>query len=106
MAVLMLTSVNPLSASAETVIASGQCGEDVTWELDSEGTLIFSGTGSWSVEEYDPEVHPEYHFYEQYKQQVKKVIIKDGITGIVEGAFASFPILESVTIPEGGNLYR
>lgn len=98
-AMLMLASVIPLSASAETVIDSGQCGEDVTWELDSEGTLTVSGTGDmWGTE---PENENSTAEYDEYKQQVKKIIVTEGVTGIGEGAFNNFRILESVTISEG-----
>ncbi len=98
-AVLMLISAVPFSVNA-AVMASGKCGENLTWTLDSEGTLTISGTGSWYDEEYDNEVYTEYHYYDQYKQQVKKVIITDGVTGIGIAAFNNFRILESVSIPE------
>ena len=34
-----------LSASAEDIVDSGTCGENLTWTLDSEETLTISGTG-------------------------------------------------------------
>ena len=33
----------------ETLIASGTCGESITWTLDATGTLTISGTGSIGV---------------------------------------------------------
>ena len=58
LAVLMLLSALPLgmvdtACAAETsgvaaqsyYVAGGQCGDDLTWTLDSSGTLTISGTG-------------------------------------------------------------
>lgn len=39
----MLTAFMPVICSAQT---SGTCGTNITWTLDDEGTLIFSGTGA------------------------------------------------------------
>ena len=40
----MVVAVLPVRASAATK-ASGQCGENVKWTLDTAGTLTISGTG-------------------------------------------------------------
>ena len=40
-----LLCVTTPKAEAATV-ASGECGTDLTWVLDDEGTLTISGTGS------------------------------------------------------------
>ena len=34
-----------LTASAADVVASGTCGENLTWSLDKSGLLTISGTG-------------------------------------------------------------
>ena len=39
------------AASAAEIIDSGECGENVTYTLDSEGTLTISGTGE--MEDYN-----------------------------------------------------
>ena len=43
--VLLLASLLPVSAFADTT-ASGTCGKNLTWTLDSNGTLTISGTGA------------------------------------------------------------
>ena len=59
-------------SSAATIEASGSCGDDATWALDSEGTLTVSGTGEagfnipWS----------------DHTSDIKNVVIEDGITVI------------------------
>ncbi|MBQ6862853.1 MAG: leucine-rich repeat domain-containing protein [Clostridia bacterium] len=100
LAALMLMSVVPISANAATVMASGKCGENVTWELDSEGTLTISGTGAmWDVDVVPDDSESERYYY-TYENQVKKVIITDGVTRIGLNAFEDFECLESVSIAE------
>ena len=41
-----------VGASAAEIVDSGNCGDNLTWTLDSEGTLTISGNGS--MENYDP----------------------------------------------------
>ena len=47
---IIMALVFALSANAETTegigATSGTCGNSLTWELDSEGTLTVSGTGA------------------------------------------------------------
>ena len=81
-------------AEAADIVASGECGNgsDVTWTLDSEGTLTISGSGEMR----------DYYDESWYSQMdlVKKVIIEHGVTSIGESAFNSCSGLLSVTIPE------
>ena len=72
---------------------SGTCGENITWELDSEGTLTISGSGDMANYEYDGSP-----FYE--RTDIKNVIISDGVTGIGENVFYKCTALASVNIPE------
>lgn len=74
-------------------IVSGSCGEEVTWTLDEEGTLVISGTG------------PMYeHYYGESgwdgnSDMVQKVIIQDGVTSISANAFQFCRGLTEVIIP-------
>ena len=75
-----------LSATAQ----SGTSGS-LTWELANDSTLTIGGTGTvgaggpWDV----------------YKDKIKSIVIGDGITGIVGGAFANYNALTSVYIGKG-----
>ena len=40
----MVLGMMPITASAD-VVKSGTCGENLTWEFDSEGTLTINGDG-------------------------------------------------------------
>lgn len=74
--------------------ASGQCGDNLTWTLDDDGTLTISGTGDmWDWMWYGSP------WYEN--SDIKKVEIQKGVTSIGSCAFQSCESLESITIPDG-----
>ena len=58
-----------------TIVESGQCGDNVFYELDSEGTLTIFGTGNM------------YNDGASYtKESIKKVIIENGVESIGDNA--------------------
>lgn len=77
------------------IIASGTCGENVTWTLDEEGVLILSGTGAT----YDYSSGPA-PWYTSYRTSIKTVIIEEGITRIGSYLFDTCSSITSVVIPE------
>ena len=88
----MLLTLLPVNALAAETVSSGSCGSNLTWELDSDGTLTISGTG-------------EMDFYntpwELNRSEIKKVILKNGVTSIGDYAFRDCSNMTSVTIPKG-----
>ena len=48
LALCMVFALLPGSVFAADVVASGSCGDDATWTLDSDGVLTVSGTGIMS----------------------------------------------------------
>ncbi len=78
----------------DNIVASGTCGENLTWTLDNEGTLIISGTGRMT--NYSSSSSPWYN-----NTDIKKVIIQDGVTSIGNSAFYGCSSLTEITIPEG-----
>lgn len=56
---------------------SGCCGDNVTWSLDAEGTMTFSGEGAmW-------ESYENYYSVGAWKDQstfVKRIVVEDGVT--------------------------
>lgn len=84
-----------LKASAETV-NSGSCGENATWSYnESTKTLTISGNGKMD----DYEVYAAYTYpWRKCRENVKKVVISNGITNIGECAFYDFTALTNVTI--------
>ena len=79
--------------SASPVVASGQCGDDVTWTLTDDGTLTISGTGPmW---DYTLSDKPE---YVSYLAGIKTAVIKQGVTRIGAQAFYDYKSMTDVSI--------
>ncbi|MBQ0009863.1 MAG: leucine-rich repeat domain-containing protein, partial [Ruminococcus sp.] len=96
--VVALVLAGTLTVSADNV-ASGSCGaqgDNLTWTLDSTGTLPVSGTGAMvEYEEYS--ACPWY----SYRKSIRNVVIGEGVTSIGNYAFWNCYNLTSITIPEG-----
>ena len=73
---------------------SGTCGENVTWNLEN-GTLTIRGTGPIM------ENNPSYQFVPWYTfhDDIKTIIISDGVTEIGDDAFYRCTNLNNITIP-------
>ncbi|MBO5343224.1 MAG: leucine-rich repeat protein, partial [Ruminococcus sp.] len=82
--------------SAAEIVASGECGAEgyeLTWSLDSKGTLTISGTGemdSWALN--SP--------WSEHSDKITKVIIENGVTTIGEQAFSGCEKIAEITIPD------
>ena len=79
-----------------TVLGSGTCGENLTWELTDDGTLTISGTGAM-----DDYTRYRYAPWYAYRSQIDSVMIGEGVTSIGAYAFCSYTGLTSVIIPAG-----
>lgn len=79
------------SASAAEVLDSGTYGENITWAIYDDATLVFSGTGatedntSWRVPDYLATIHP-----------IKSVVIEEGITGLGDYMFPDTMAAEGI----------
>ena len=97
LAFLMIISIIPITASAETI--SGTIGGNNTWTLDDEtGVLTISGAGSmpnYSVLDSGTK-SPWY----SSKDVIKSVVIESGILSIGDAAFYDCTNLKSVSIPD------
>ncbi len=78
-----------LTAFAASEVASGKCGDNLTWVLDSDGKLTISGSGyMWGGTPWDSNL-----------SEIKTVEIM-GATSIDSYAFSNCTSLTSVTIPD------
>ncbi len=91
LALVFLLALLPAEAAAAT---SGSCGANLRWTLDSSGVLTISGTGDMT--NFSLGVEPPWYYM---RDQIKTVIIKNGVTGIGSLAFYECSSLTSVTIP-------
>ena len=85
---LTLLALVALTITANAVIQSGSCGDNVTFVLNDDGTLVISGSGKMSSLPWN-----------ENKDKIIKVQIEDGVTSIVYEAFRECSGLTSITIP-------
>lgn len=74
-------------------MASGSCGEALTWSLSTAGDLTVSGTGDMAS--FTATGAP----WAEYRDQVKLVIVGQGVTSIGSSAFQDCKNLETVSLP-------
>ena len=84
---------------AADIVGSGYCGGEgdgtnLTWTLDSEGTLTIGGSGV--MKDYDYFTHVP---WDKERGSIQQVIIRAGVTNIGAGAFLYCSSLTSITIP-------
>ena len=84
----IFTKSTGITAAAVNTATSGECGADVTWTLE-DGVLTLSGVGKTYVNDNSF----------QSRNDIKKVIIKSGVTSIGNKLFYNCKNLESVSIP-------
>lgn len=94
------------------IIHQGECGQNAKWSLTLENTLIISGEGKMK----DYEIRSSYYDggrgpfmnvinddylvpWRDYSNDIKQIVIEDGITYIGTFAFCNFQSLESVILP-------
>ena len=96
-AVVLITaaSSNLIYGFSEDKTLTGSCGESATWSFDeTTGVITISGTGDMYTN-YIP--YNKWGYY-QYKDDIKEVVVEEGITYISECAFGPFD--------DGFTLYR
>lgn len=81
----------------DDAVASGKCGENLTWSIDVEGgTLTISGTGAmWDYEEDDFHTSAPWYSYSP-----ANLVLNEGITYIGNAAFEEMNFTGSLTLPE------
>ena len=85
-AITMIATMMPF-ASASTIVDSGVCGENLTWTLDENGTLLVRGEGSIADSAF------------AYRSDIIAAVIEEGVIGIGSRAFAECHSLSSITLP-------
>ena len=91
----MVLTLLPVPASAATVLGSGQAGDDITWTMYDDGTLVFSGSGDMFY--YSGNVGIPWL---EAPIEITAVVFEDGITGIGSYALSGCANLTNITIPD------
>ena len=76
------------------ILASGICGENLTWVLSGDYTLTISGTGE--MYDFTGSTQP----WEDYTQDITAVVIEDGATSVGNYAFFHGYDIASVKLPD------
>ena len=79
----------PVKLNIYSKIASGTCGDNLTWQLFDNGTLEISGTGEMT----------DYDNCGPWGKEIKSVVIEDGVADIGKSAFRKCSGLTSVILP-------
>ncbi len=93
LAVLLLLALPGAALAAES---SGQCGDNLTWSLDGNGTLTISGSGPMADFSLMTGAAP----WQVEKHEIYRVVIQEGVTSVGREAFLDCTQLERVDLPE------
>ena len=98
------TQVDDLYVTSFSSVESGTCGENVNWRLTGDGTLTISGTGAmydytstWKDGEGETVDTPWFGL----REQIRRVVVGEGVTTIGAYAFTYLYSLTSVSLPAG-----
>ena len=98
--VLLCFVLMPNEAQAAEIVESGTCGDNLTWTLDSEGTLTISGSGEMAYY-----MSSYYIPWCDYWSSIKTVVIPSGLTSIDRHAFSECTKLAGIWVAEGNSYY-
>ena len=102
----LLTALFMTVSVSAAEVASGECGENLTWVLDDAGTLTVTGSGemgSWDKRDeewYDWEDKDEVPWYD-YRTYIRTVSLPSGLTSISSCAFYDCSALTTINLPGG-----
>lgn len=83
------------SSQDDSIVDSGVCGSDVSWTLSKDGALTLEGNGK-TYNYYSKSSAPWY----DEKDEIKEVVIDEGISSIGNQLFRNLNKIEEVEIPE------
>ncbi len=107
LAVLLCFTLLPTVAFADVAVTDeGTCGatesDNVTWKLTSDGTLTISGSGTmadYDVGALNGTITSDNRPWKDLVNDIKSVVIENGVKNIGKYAFSACTNLTSITIP-------
>ena len=81
-------------ADGVTLCGFGSCGENLTWSITGDGTLVITGTGA--MDDFGNDARAP---WKDLEDDIKALRVEEGVTGIGECAFYGCGKLESVSLP-------
>lgn len=98
---LAIGSMCARATAADDLISYGQCGINVFWKLNQAGTLTITATGTSPFNSgamFDNSITERPAWY-RYRQQIKTIIVEDGVTKLGAWSFANCIEVTNVSIP-------
>jgi transglutaminase-like putative cysteine protease len=89
--IFLVSTINVNYIYAIDEIASGNCGNSITWSLNSSGTLTITGSGAMSGSACA---------WADYKDKIKEVEFNGNITSISDCAFECNTNIETIILPD------
>lgn len=80
--------LNAARHTASDTLASGKCGENISWRLDIDGTLTITGTGEM-----------QNHGWTALADSIVSVEISSGVTNVCNEAFKGCTALTNIELP-------
>ncbi len=87
------------------VVDSGSCGENLTWTLYSDNSLVISGTGAmddYTYHRFGDTASP----WSDYRNKVTKLVIEEGVQTIGAFAFYGYNKISTVEFAENSTLTK
>ena len=90
------------ATSSSSALASGTCGDDLTWVLSEDGVLTISGTGEMYdyTTSYLPTSSGTVPWYSYKSNYIESIVIEEGVTSVGNYAFYYCPKLISAVLPD------
>ena len=92
-----ITLTAEFNLNENAIMHSGKCGKNLTWTLTYNGVLTISGTGDMYNYDYTNNLAP----WNNVSNNIKYIVLPEGLTSIGEWAFYLCASVTSISIPEG-----
>ena len=93
-----------LAVTASAAPLGGTCSQgNIAWLLDDDGTITFTGEGFMEGEFTTPSGEPtslEHYGWMDYKDQIRKVVINEGVISVGGDSFSNCDNLTEVVLPD------
>ena len=97
--VTFVIHLNEQGGETPCTIASGTCGDNLTWKYSCDSVLTISGTGAMTDYTYGYSQQVSYTPWKDYLSDIKSIVIADGVTSIGNWAFDDCSSCTSIDIP-------
>lgn len=98
---LVITGIGPVAKAEEAaIVASGICGDNLTWTFDEDSILRIDGTGEMYDYNWSPYGSGRAPWAGKYDSQIQKVVVSEGVTSIGKSAFSFCQCVDTVELPE------